>query len=789
MLLTSAALIAQLLSSADSIQPATIHSGRERQLSVRLQRIETEIVVDGNLDEDVWRRASLLTGFSQYAPSDGLPAADSTQVLVWYAPGAIHFGIRAFESHGSATATLADRDRIFGDDNIQILLGTFHDGRQALMFAVNPRGVQADGALVEGRNTGIGDAYINTATRGREQADLSPDFVFQSRGHVTAWGYEVEIRIPFKSLRYQPAPEQRWHLNVVRQVKHSGLEDSWAPALRTAPSFIGQMGELIGLHGLRRGLVMDLNPELTQSVSGAPGTTGYEYSRGDPQLGGNVRWGITNSLNLNGTIHPDFSQVESDAGQFLFDPRQEVFYPEKRPFFLEGSELFTVPNNLIYTRRIVQPAAAVRFTGNISGMNVGMLSAVDSRYDPGIAENAVFNILRLQRNVGAQSRIGLAYTDRIDGDDFNRVADIDGRLVFSRITSLSFQLAGSHTRRGGVTTTAPLWSADAAIRGRTLGVTALFTGIGDDFQTRSGFLVRTGIVRANIDPSLTVYGRRGAVVERFTADLEWDGTWQYRSFINGLGIQDNKFHFRFNSALRGGWTAGAALLLESFGYDGSLYANYRIEVPVAGGLDTIPFVGRPRIPNLDWVLQAATPQWQHFSGSAFYLWGRDENFFEWASGDIKVFILGLNYRPTDRLRSEFTNTWIDVHRRTDGSRVNVRRNPRLKIEYQVSRPLFVRVVGQYLQEWTDSLRDDSRTNAPILIFAPTAAEPNRHVRTAIAQTNLFHADVLVSYQPIPGTVILAGYGSNLDDSRAFKFERLTRNNDAFFAKVGWLFRL
>jgi hypothetical protein len=320
-------------------------------------------------------------------------------------------------------------------------------------------------------------------------------------------------------------------------------------------------------------------------------------------------------------------------------------------------------------------------------------------------------------------------------------------------------------------------------------VTALFTGIGDDFQTRSGFIGRAGIVRVNVDPSYTVYGTRGGLVERFTADLELDGTWQYRKFIHGLGIQDGKFHLRFNGALRGGWTAGAAILPESFGYDASLYANYRIEVPVASGLDTIPFTGRPRIANLDFALQAGTPQWQHFSGTAFYLWGHDENFFEWASGAIKVLILGLNYRPTDRLRSEFTSTFIEVDRRTDGSRVNVRRIPRLKIEYQISRPLFVRVVGQYLQEWTDSLRDDSRTNAPILIFAPTAADPNRHLRTVIAQTNRFHADVLVSYQPIPGTVILAGYGSTMDDTGAFKFERLARSNDAFFAKLSWLFRL
>lgn len=223
--------------------PARTFSGRLRQLSVHIPRVEAEIKVDGKLDEAAWGQAALLTGFSQYAPTDQVPASDSTHVLVWYSATAIYFGIRAYESHGAATATLADRDNIFGDDNIQILLGTFHDGRQAMMFAVNPLGVQGDGALLEGRNTGS-SGFFGSGVQGREQADLSPDYVFQSKGRLTDYGYEVEIRIPFKSLRFQPAPEQSWNLNIIRQVKHSGYEDSWAPALRAAPSFLSQSGEI-----------------------------------------------------------------------------------------------------------------------------------------------------------------------------------------------------------------------------------------------------------------------------------------------------------------------------------------------------------------------------------------------------------------------------------------------------------------------------------------------------------------------------------------------------------------
>ncbi|HYX81984.1 MAG TPA: carbohydrate binding family 9 domain-containing protein, partial [Gemmatimonadales bacterium] len=281
-----------LLLTCRASDPVGIYSGRNRQLDVRIPRFEADVVMDGSLADSTWARAALLTGFSQYAPNDGVPAADSTQVLVWYSPTAIYFGIRAFELHGRPTATLADRDQIFGDDNVQILLGTFHDGKKALMFAVNPLGVQGDGALVEGANISA-SGFIGGAVIGREQADLSPDYVFQSRGHVTEWGYEVEIRIPFKSLRYPPTQPQDWSLNIVRQVKHSGFEDTWFPARRANATFIGQSGNLVGLAGMHRGLVIDLNPEARGKATGALAASGYRYDMGKPQIGGNVRWGLT----------------------------------------------------------------------------------------------------------------------------------------------------------------------------------------------------------------------------------------------------------------------------------------------------------------------------------------------------------------------------------------------------------------------------------------------------------------------------------------------------------------
>ncbi len=767
--------------------PPTVYDGRAGKLSVRLPRLDTEPVIDGKLDEEVWGQAAILTGFSQFSPSDGVPAADSTEVLVWYSPTGILFGIRAFEAHGAVHATLADRDRIGSDDHVQILLSTFNDGRQATVFAVNPFGVQSDGALVETGSTS-GNGFNNAVVK-RETADLSPDFVFESKGRLTEYGYEVEVRIPFKSLRFQPKHEQSWGINIVRQVQHSGREDSWAPAKRASASFLSQSGSLVGLTDLRRGLVLDFTPSVTSRTTGASRAGHWEYAGGGPELGGTMRWGITNNLTLNGTANPDFSQVESDAQQFAFDPRREVFFSEKRPFFLDGIEQFSTPNLLIYTRRIIQPVAAAKLTGKTFGTDVALLTAVDDKLGSASGEDhPIYNVLRVQRDIGSQSRLGLVYTDKIDGDDYNRVAGADARLVFGEVYSAQLQLAGSRTRIAGTTSTAPLWNARFVRDGRTFGLRYTMTGIDEDFRARSGFVSRAGVVHATLTHRVTAYGKPKGLIESFTGDVTLDGTWEYRRFVNGQGIQDQKLHFNANTRLQGGWQLGASVLVESFGYPSDLYGDYALEVPgpAGAGFDTIPFTGTPTIPNLDYVLSLASPEFARFSGNIFFLWGHDENFYEWASANISWFDLTLDWRPTDKLRVNGLYRLQYVGRRTDGSTVNIWRSPRLKIEYQLSRPIFLRLVGEYTTERRDALRDDTRTAAPILVFD---SEANAYVRTTAFGRRSFRGDFLFSYQPNPGTVIFAGYGSTLRDPSQLGRASLLRAEDGFFLKLSYLFQM
>ncbi len=759
---------------------ALIYVGRDNQLNVRVPRVEADATIDGNLSEPVWQQAALLTGFSEFSPHDGIPAADSTQVLVWYSPTAVYFGIRAFESHGGVHATLADRDKISADDNVQILLGTFHDHRQAYVFAVNPLGVQMDGTIVE-----QGQVLTGTWTptlSGRVAPDLSQDFVFSSKGRLTDYGYEVEIKIPLKSVKYQSADVQSWDLNIVRQVQHSGHEDSWVPAKRANTSFLSQSGSLDGLTGLSRGLVLDVNPSVTQKVTGARTASGWNYDRGSPQVGGRVQWGITNTLTLNAAVNPDFAEVESDAGQFVIDPRQALFFPEKRPFFLEGLDAFNTPHNLIYTRRVVQPDAALKLTGKVAGTSIGVLSAADDRsLSSSGRDRAFYNILRTQRDLGGQSRLGIAYTDRVVGSDYNRVADLDTRLVFGDVYSLLLQGAGSFDRASGVTRTAPLWDATFARNGKEFGFRYLFNGIGDTFRARSGFISRPGVVRADIDHRVTRFSKPGSFLETLTGDFTLDDQWQYSHFFNSGDAQDKKLHLSGNVGLRGGWNIGAGYYLETFGFDRGLYASYRILTPAG---DTIPFTGRPRITNHDYVFTMSTPQWKRFNADLLYVGGQDENFFEWAQADIDLIQLAMSFRPSDRARVEGTFNYQDYWRRSDHSLVGRNMIPRVKLEYQITRAIFMRLVGEYDLSQTDDLRDETRTNYPLIIDGSLASA---------TRSRSLHGDYLFSYQPTPGTVLFLGYGSRADGEpdplQRFNWQPLRRASDYFFAKASYLFRL
>jgi hypothetical protein len=747
--------------------------------------VGTAVVVDGRLEEPVWRDAAVLTEFYQYLPVDDRLAQDSTTVLVWYSPTAIYFGIRAYQDSSSVRATLADRDKISGDDYFQICLDTFNDQRQALLFAVNPLGIQADGTLQDAARRSL--SFISSVPTGAYAVDLSPDFVFESKGRVTGFGYEVELRVPFKTLRYQSRDVQDWGINIIRRVQASGHEHTWTRVLQANASFLAQGGMLTGLTGLRRGLVLDVNPEMTSTVTGGPGSRDWDYSGGRPELGVNLRWGISNNLTVNGTANPDFSQVEADVAQLQYDPREALFFPEKRPFFLDGLELFQTPVSLIHTRRLVDPVSAVKLSGKLSGTTVALLSGVDHRDASATGDDhPIYNLLRVRRDIGGQSTVGLAYTDKIDGDGFNRVASVDGRLVFAGQNTLTFQGGSSATRGDGETTWAPFWLMSFNRSGQHFRLRVNARGFHGDFRAASGFVSRVGVVYAGVSPSYTFSGVPGAALESWTANILVDGRWDYDRFFAGDIPNDPRLHFNTGFTFRGGWQMGASFLIESFKYPPELYTEYATERTVGTAVDTVPFVGTDRLYNFDFGVNFATPRFQRFSANAFVIVGRDENFFEWAPANIVIGTVDLTWRPSDKLRINLLYNHQQYIRPDDWSNVGLRRVPRLKIEYQLTRAIFVRFVGQYDAEVRDALRDNSRTDDPILIRDAATGVFTRAMRTT---RNDVRVDWLFSFRPNPGTVLFLGYGSTLAAPDAFRFGGLARVADGFFAKLSYLFRI
>ena len=785
-------LILQVAAVATAIsQGAAVYNGRAGQLAARPPRIDATIPVDGTLTAPQWKQAAVLTGFSGYLPVDGAAADDSTEVLVWYSPTAIYFGVRAFEAHGAVHAALANRDVIDADDNVKLILRPFRNSRQALVFAVNPLGVQEDGTITEGLSMSRGASCATcpfgvSQQTGPPPTDLTADFVFESKGHLTSFGYEVLVRVQFRSVKLQSADVQDWGINVIRAVQHSGHSDSWFPAKIAAASFLSQAGTLVGLTHLDRGIVFDVNPFATEKAAGAAsGATGagWKYGVDRPQFGANVRWGVTNNLTLNGTYRPDFAEVESDATQLSFDPRNAVSYPEKRPFFLDGSEQFNTPNNLIYTRQISAPIGAAKLTGKIGDATIAYLGAVDDESSgTGLGGgHPLFNVLRLQQDIGERSIVGIALTDKEQGANYNRLAAADARLTFAKIYSLQMQAAGSVTHDGAATLAGPLWQAHFIRGGRTFVLDYNLSGSDPEFRAASGFLSRTGTAGGSFDHRLTFYPKSG-LFETIGADVSYSDTWIYREFTSFHAPEDRRYHFTALSTLRGGWKVFAGIYFESYGYDPSLYANYYLGHIGAHDTTYTKFTGGSAIANTDYIVQVNSPQFSQVDFSLLQLGGRDENFFEWSAADISITQAALNYRPTDKLRAQLSYNASIYWRHSDETIAGKTLIPRLKLEYQLSRPVFFRVIGQYDAAYTDNLRDDSRSNLPIF----TRSASGVYSAAARAQNNAVQLSFLFSYQPVPGTVAFVGYGRNLSEPDAFQFS-LKPSDDNFFVKFSYLF--
>jgi hypothetical protein len=728
-------------------------------------RIDEPAVVDGRLDEPAWARATRLSGFSEYRPVDSQRASERTDILMWYAPNALYIGVMAYDSQpGSVRATVADRDNLERDDSIRIFLDTFNDRRRAFIFGVNPLGVQEDGVQTEGafnagRMFGMGGSV-----------DLSPDYQFDSKGQITPEGYVVEIRIPFKSLRYPGGGPLRWGINFLRKTQRTGREDTWTDAKRIA-SFLGQAGTMEGLHDLRRGVVTEIQPFVTGFSNGARGGDGrFARESADVSPGVNVRLGFTN-VSLDATVNPDFSQVESDAGQVTMNERFALFFSEKRPFFLEGIELFATPNQLVYTRRIVDPIGGAKFTGKIGKTGIAVLSAAD---EAGAGRTWV-NVARLRQDLGSDSLAGLTYTDRTSDGRFNRVLAADTRVVFKKLYYVLGQVGASWTDRGGVTDSSPMWQAEFDRTARRWGFNYKLVGFGESFDAQSGYVPRNNIVEGRASNRFTYYGQRGSALESMSVFFGPNRIWAYGDFGRGSPIEGNEYA-NFSATLRGGWTLSSRIGRDFVTFAPSAFAAYS-----TAGADgsMLAYAPLPEVVNWGGTYSVTTPSFQQINGKFELKYGGVSIFAEGSKGTEARMTATLGLRPTASVRAEGSLVLSRLERERDGEVFARTTLPRLKLEYQPRRSFFFRLVAEYRSESRAAL-EDPVTGVPVW-WQGTIAGP-QHTRN-------LRMDWLVSFEPTPGTVAFFGYGSTMArDEDLYRTSGYRRTSDGFFVKLAYMIR-
>ena len=735
---------------------------------------EKAVIIDGNLNEPVWSMASSQSNFMSYLPVDGRPTEDDTEIRVWYGPTALYIGIIAHEVHGKVRSTLADRDNLDNEDYVLIVLDTYNDKRSAFTFAVNPFGQQADGILTDRTSTGRRSSLPF-------RVDDNPDYVFISRGRLTDEGFTVEVKIPFKSLRYQNTVTQNWGFNVLRRVQHSGYWSVMGNTRLGMASFLGQGGQLIDMTGFERGRVFDIIPEIRGTLERGADDKEFDSEMTDP-VGFNVRYGWSSNVGINATVNPDFSQIEADVAQINYDPRRSLYFPEKRPFFLDGIEHFQTPTRLIYTRRIVNPVAAGKISGKFGANTVGFITAVDNS-GPSIAEMdpSYIHALRLKRDMSSQNHMGLIYTDKFHADWSNRVFAIDGRFFTKDTYSFRAQVGFSQTtNENEMGAIVPMWDMAANAIGRKWSGSFSTKAYHSEFNPAVGFIERGDYVTVSTGTTRRFYGKKDAMTEQLSLSLRVMANWNYNDFTNGNRPDDQRIYPSFALQFRGGWRLTNFTWIETFSYPEKFFTNYFLKTP--SGFES--YQGTPELANYGAMLELSTPQLDRISAKLKYGFGRDPNYDEWAPGNIHLIESSIHWTPTDQLRFYLLYNQQQNFRTTDGTLVSESRTPRIKIEYQITPTIFLRGVVQYTGKFRDDLRDNSRTELPVYFKDSNGNYILAHSKA----TNNIEADFLFSYRPMPGTLVFFGYGSEFTEPSRFRFQSLQRNSDVFFLKISYLFQ-
>jgi len=761
----------------------------EKTQPASIPRFEAAPVIDGKLDDNIWTSAAVFKDFYQTQPGDNIAPSKPTEVFVGYDSKFLYLGFHAFDEPDKVFATIAKRDDIFNDDYVGVLLDTFNDQRRAYELFFNAFGIQADGIYTEGKDE-----------------DFSVDIVMQSKGQLTEDGYVVEVAIPFKSLRYEAGKDVLWGVHFQRVIKRFNDEtDSWMPISRDRSGFLNQAGHLTGLDGLSTESILEIIPSLTLSETGTRvPTIPPDVLAADPTLldfgrfvnepvkldaGLNVKYGINSKVILDFTLNPDFAQVEADETVVTANQRFPIFFEEKRPFFLEGIDIFQTPLQAVHTRTIIDPDYAAKLTGKLGRYTFGFMGASDNapgdfrgdeRLDSAnfrfLDKNAYSAILRLKRDVGAESSVGFIGTTYNFIEKHNHVGGFDGQFRLDPKTVFSFQLLGTNSRRfffnpekGRATYRTGngfgyYWNYNRG--GRHLSYSFNGSGRTQDYRADLGFTRRTNtnredfVINYNSEPN-----PKGKLVSwRYSHNAGINFDWQGRT-----QAANNTSTFTLNlqrqSFLQFGYSRGYERLFETeFGPVGTFVDHPERSSP----RDTL-------------ILNAETTPSEKFSiGMTFnYLWNSfdfdlgagskfprvsppalEDQFAPLDPGpgkEVRANVY-LTYQPANALRMDFDYTKNRLVRNDTGLVAFDDNIYALRATYQFSRFTFVRARIDY-----DTLEANVR------------------------------GQFLFGWTPNPGTSFYAGYN---DDMNRNGFNPFTgqlepgfrRNGRTFFVKMSYLIR-
>jgi len=414
------------------------------ELEVRVPRLEERIRIDGDLDDEGWAGAARIQSFFETEPGDNVEPSVATEVWLTYDESALYVAFHCSDDPSTIRATLSDRDEFRADDVIIIILDTFRNRQTAYQLGVNPFGLQVD------------------VFRNMDEQDATFDMVWHSDGRIVDDGWTAEMAVPFKSLRFPDTEEQEWGVHFIRlRPRESYEEISWPSRDRDNPCFLCQAGVLKGIRGVSAGRNLEFLPYAisfqTGGLSDSDDPDSFQDGKVDGDAGFNLKYGLTSDLTLDLAYNPDFSQVESDVAQIDINTTFALFYPEKRPFFLEGSDIFSSQIYAIYTRTVNDPLWAAKVTGRVNRTSIGYILARDDR-TPFIvpfeeesahvpsSKNSVANIVRLKQDVWEDSFFGLVATDREVGEGYNRVAGVDASVRFLNDYRFSFQALQTWTK-------------------------------------------------------------------------------------------------------------------------------------------------------------------------------------------------------------------------------------------------------------------------------------------------------------------------------------------------------